>query len=98
MSAVGSNDVDAARPGGENISFSVNLHAIGYTFFCFRPRRSVEEDFAIGDATIRLHVIDHPDRVGWVGVADVKFFFVRREGDAVGRFDILREQSELAVF
>src|ERR671923_1643757 len=80
MSAVRRDDIDTSRTGGKQIAVFVDLHAVRNAELSFGPGRGIEENFSIGDFTIRQHVVNHPDGIAGVGVADVELFFVRREG------------------
>jgi hypothetical protein len=89
MSAIRRDNMDAPGTGREQVAVFVDLHAIRDARFGFRPSSRIEKSSAVRDGAIRFDVIDHPDRVVHVSVADVYFFFVRRKGDAVGRFEVL---------
>ena len=98
MSAIRRDDKDTPRTGGEQVAVFVDLHAVRNAGFSFRPESRIEQSFTVRDGAIRFHIIDHPDGIAGVGVADIELFLVRRERDAIGGFDILCEEREFAVF
>jgi hypothetical protein len=98
MSAARRDDIDTPRPCGKQVAVFVDLHPVGHARFSLRPGGGIEEGFPVCDGAIRIHVIDHPDGIAGVGVADVEFFLVRGERDAIGGLDILCESVSLPSF
>src|SRR6185503_10150975 len=91
-------DVDAAGAGREEMALGIDLHAVGEPLLLrAHPARGVEEDAAVGDGAVRLHVVGHPDRARGVGVRDVQRLLIRREGDSVGPRELLCQQGHLAI-
>src|SRR5262245_64180955 len=90
--------MDATWAGGENISFAVDFHAVGHARFTLCPRGRVEEDLAVLDGAVGFDIEYHPYGVRRVGVGDVEFFFIRRKGGAVGRFDVFGQTSGVVMW
>src|SRR6185437_6626760 len=75
------------------IALLVDLHAV-------EGRRAwrgshIEEDFAFGERSFRLHLIPHDYLMSKVPIVDIEIFLVWREGEAIGAFQIGCEQANV---
>ena len=96
MGPVGSKDVHAAWPGGEDIAVAVDLHAVGQARPAFfGPAGGVEQHAALAERAVGLDLERHPDGFLRIGLGDVERFFVGRKGDAVGR--VISEVSSVSL-
>ena len=99
MLAVGGEDVDAAGAGRPEVARGVHLHAVGKARLALPSPASVTSANTRpgADRAVGLHRICHPDRLFRVRLRDVERLLVRREGEAVRRVQLLRQQGERAV-
>src|SRR5258708_4531838 len=78
----------AAGSRAVDIPLLIDLYSVGHAIFF--TRRHIEKYFAVSDGSIRLHFIS-PEAFG-EGIVHVEIFFVRRESDAVGSFQVFDDQ------
>ncbi len=96
VGTIGCN-VAAAQPGGDGVADPVHFHTIRCSLLGLRPRSSVEEDATVGEGAVIFHIVDHPNDITWIGVADVYLFLIRRERNVVGSVELSGEQCQRAV-
>src|SRR5207237_2557643 len=90
MLTLGRDDPDAARSRAVDVPFLVDLDAVGSTDA--RVAGGIEEERAIRDRAIGQHAITQP--LFFARLRDVQILLVRREGNAIGPFEVLDHELQ----
>ena len=93
MLACWREDPETSGSGDVDIPTLIDLHAVDRVFA--RGARHVEEDAAVGERAVRVHVVTHHHFLLLIPVPDVQVLLVRRERQAVRAAQLLADQLEL---